>query len=133
MPSREEWERVHALILERKRTRGTFWDRLHEGTHWLDGDGKLWKLENMRPDHRRNVLAHLEKRAKGLKSQYEWSLLRGPQPHGDAACDAFDAGMTQLMEQKPITWLNEQPLVIRLRELIAEDDMQNATWGGAQK
>lgn len=47
-------------------------------------------------------------------------LVTGPQPSGDAACDAFDSVVAEVLEMRPVTWLYSMPFVENLERLIRE-------------
>jgi hypothetical protein len=88
---------------------------------WHPKNANPIRLQAMAPSHRRNLLAWLRRRAPRLKESTAWSYLTGPGPSGDMACDAFDRELDELDAQDPQAWLAEQPLVIRLANLIAAD------------
>lgn len=93
---------------------------LFQDEHWTpDGEHAL-RLDLMTQRHLSNVLEMLRRNAKGLKLHYEIEMCLGPQPQGDAACDAFDSGMDQLNRTPDLEWLNSTPLVNRLRVLTGE-------------
>lgn len=87
---------------------------------WTTGDGETIALEDMEPRHRRNVLAWLEKRAEALKLADDLSLCSVVGPSGDAASDMFEMSVGQQFEMSAAEWLEEQPLVIALRDLESE-------------
>jgi hypothetical protein len=95
--------------------------QLEQDEVWVDADLNTHRLEDLTPRHRGAILRWLERRAEDLQTSDGLSLLSGPMPSGDAACDLFDAGMRELAEQDSAEWLAEQPLVQRLRALDDED------------
>jgi hypothetical protein len=95
--------------------------RLHQGEMWVAQDGRALPLVDMDPDHRRNLLAWLRRNAKRLKWSEEMSLCLGPQPSGDAASDCFDAMLDRLAATPAAEWIEDLPLVARLRELVDAD------------
>lgn len=96
--------------------------RLDQDELWRTSDGRELLLEDMDPDHLRNVLAMLVRNAESLKAAAEWAILLGPQPDGDMACDAFDAMSDEVFEATAPRWLNSKPLVIRLRAMVVADE-----------
>lgn len=93
-------------------------EKLDQGKVWQTADGRTLLLEEMTPRHRRNLLAWLERNATGLKFHYELAFaLSGSGPNGEAAQDAFDDAVDGLMRQSDEEWLEDLPLVQRLREL----------------
>ena len=93
------------------------YEMLDQNKVWIDGQGVTHELKTMDPMHRDNVLAWLERRVDSLKAGYEFRLLMGPQPGGDAASDCFDAAMDELMDMSDEEWFEELPLVRKLRKL----------------
>jgi hypothetical protein len=83
---------------------------------WIE-DGKLIPLKELQPQHRRNLIAYLERNAEKLKWSFELAMLSGLQPSGDMACDAFDSEMEKLERTSGIDWLNGLPLMIELRRI----------------
>lgn len=102
--------------------RTTLVERLNQSEFWYTADGRAIRPADMEPQHRQNTIAWLERHAQSLHFQYTWSLIHGPQPSGEMACDAFDSMLDELEEQDPLEWLNEQPLMQALRQ--AEADAQ---------
>lgn len=94
---------------------------LYQDERWTTRDGKTLALEDMTPEHRRNLLAMLRRRADSYKLSAQMSLAYGMQPSGDAACDAFDAMCDEIGRTPAAQWLEELPLVERLRELVGAD------------
>jgi hypothetical protein len=95
--------------------------RLYQAEVWVAQDGRELPLTAMTPEHRRNLLAFLRRNAARLKLSAEWDLALGPQPSGDAASDCFDSMCDQIARTPAAEWLEEQPLVGRLRELVEAD------------
>lgn len=98
----------------------TFWGYLFQDREWRSGDGRVNRLKDLDPRHRRNLIAWLERRAARLKMAYEFSLATGPQPSGEMACDAFESEQAVLWETGDQEWLNSTPLMIRLRKIEAK-------------
>lgn len=104
---------------ERRRNRRqhrSLLDHLEQVTYW-NGE----RLRSMEPEHKRNLLAWLMKHADSLKTAEENRFMSGPMPSGDAATDGFDDVMGELLDKDSHEWLDEKPLVVRLRELIRAD------------
>jgi hypothetical protein len=95
-------------------------DLLYQDKLWIDGECRTLTLKEMKPAHRRNLIAWLERKAERIKNAYEWSLACGPQPSGEMASDAFEQEQAALWEQSGIDWLNETPLMIELRRREAK-------------
>jgi hypothetical protein len=91
---------------------------LEQDVWWITKDKRAVRIEEMSESHVNNLYAFLLRRADMLKQRYEFNLIRGPQPSGDAACDAFDTGMSELFEQSASEWLLEQPLMKKLGQLV---------------
>jgi hypothetical protein len=102
---------IHALLAQ---------DQVWQPKDPIDGKPVI-ALPDMLPSHRRNLYAFLHRRADLLKFKHELAMVSGPGPSGDMACDAFDHEMTALFDIPPRVWLDGQPLMRRLRELITAD------------
>lgn len=93
---------------------------LAQDVYW-EAEKRPVLIDQMTPAHVHNLLAWLERRASKLHEGYIFRVLISASgdygPRGDMACDAFDHGIEQLDRTAPETWLNEQPLVKKLREL----------------
>lgn len=90
---------------------------LDQAETWTSNDGREQRIEEMDPRHRRNVINWLVRNAEGLKAGEEMLMCTGPQPSGDAACDAFDGELSRLMEMDAQDWLDAKPLMRRLRKV----------------
>lgn len=97
------------------------YDLLDQDVIWESKDGKTLLVEQMAPAHIHNLLAWFERRAPAIKSRYDLRFaLSGAEPlgpSGDMTCDAFESACDELWETPPLVWLNEQPLIKKLREL----------------
>lgn len=91
-------------------------DRLRNGEVWTDANGRTHKITRMDRRHAANVIRFIERHADRLHDGACWDTIFWPIPRGDAASDAVDDAISQLYEVTPLEWLNEQPLVIALRE-----------------
>lgn len=99
------------------RKRMPIWQTLQQDVIWTAADGVTLHLEEMTPEHRRRLLKWLERHAESLKTQYLWHFFGVTGPSGEAAQDAFESAMDELERQPALDWLNEQPLVKRLRAI----------------
>jgi hypothetical protein len=97
------------------------YELLDQDKIWLTKEGKFLLIDNMAPAHIHNLLAWFERRAFKLKQVYELAMVisgSGPLgPSGDMACDAFDSECEELWNTPELVWLNEFPLIQKLREL----------------
>lgn len=87
---------------------------LEQDVWWKPKDGDPVRVEEIDDRWRGNLIRFLERRAERLKFKYELSLITGPQPSGDMACDAFDSACSALFDQSALEWLRDQPLYRRL-------------------
>lgn len=95
---------------------------LEQDEMWWPREGPPIRLTDMGPRHRRNTLAMIRRGAAATKFAYEISLLSGPMPDPDSmAADMVDEGLRQLAEQDSAEWIEEQPLVAQLANLVALD------------
>jgi hypothetical protein len=94
---------------------------LYQAEVWTTKDGREIALGDMTPEHRRNLLAWIRRRAEQLKWSAELRICAGPGPSGDAASDCFDAIFDEMLRTPAAEWIEEQPLVARLRELVDAD------------
>jgi pyrroloquinoline quinone (PQQ) biosynthesis protein C len=93
------------------------YERLQNDKVWVAGDGVQYRIEDMAPRHRENLMNWLTRNAPSIKAQYEMSLIRVMQPGGDAANDAFDKALDDLYQKDARKWMFEQPLFKRLYEV----------------
>lgn len=94
--------------------------RLHQSARWAyrDDDGRLHcaRLNEMTPEHRRNVLRWLRDRATQLHAQqidYHHREIRRGRDYAEIVAD-----IGTLKRTPPGAWLDETPLVRRLAELV---------------
>jgi hypothetical protein len=69
------------------------------------------RIEHMDHEHRLALLAFLRRNAARYKLHADWAMASGPQPSGDAACDAFEAACDQLWGTPDDEWIEGRPLV----------------------
>lgn len=97
-------------------------DLLRQDEWWRPFEKPPVRLVDMTVSHRRNLVAWLERRAFSLHLQESFRnamIAVSPiGPGGDMACDAFDSMSMEHDRKDPREWLDEQPLVQKLRELI---------------
>lgn len=115
-----EWTEQEMAYLRRQEILHSKRDVLSQDEVWYPKTGDPIRVDEMSLRYKKNVLAFLERRAPTLKAAYEWRMIAGPQPSGDAAQDAFDSAMGELFEMQPIKWLYRTPLVERLEQLVRE-------------
>jgi hypothetical protein len=95
---------------------------LDQRVWWRPKDAEPLRLEEMEPSHRAHLLAFLRRNAGRYKRGAEWSFLGSiGGHHGDMAGDMLDSIMDELLETKPQNWIEQQPLVKRLRKLVKRD------------
>lgn len=105
---------------------GTLVERRHQNSlrdaeRWTDQDGITWRLVDMAPSHRRNLLAMLRRRAESLAWNECLTMLRwvrdddigGPGPD-------FDSLLDDMLDHAS-EWLETTPLIKRLRVLVDLD------------
>jgi hypothetical protein len=91
---------------------------LEQDIWWKPKEKPPLRIEDMEQGHIQNLHAFLLRRAPQLKLRYEMRMFSGPQPSGDAACDAFDDGMSELWRQSPEDWILLYPLMKKLAQLV---------------
>jgi hypothetical protein len=85
-------------------------DLLFQQEWWQPQRGPAVRILDMTDTHRWHTLRWLERRAASLKEAVAWSYATGPQPSGDAACDAFEWALLELDRTEPLTWLRSTEL-----------------------
>jgi hypothetical protein len=101
--------------------RPPLFEQLDQDETWTDSSGTTWRLEDMEPSHRQNLLAWFHRNAARLQAEDESAWLGGSLP--SVGTVAFDMVMGDVMSGLGMTaqeWLEEQPLIERLRELEAD-------------
>lgn len=89
-------------------------DTLKQDEMWYAQDGMPFRLTDMEPSHRFNVLAFLSRRAKNLMAHRDWQELLG------APDEIIDQWAHQI-DEDPQKWLARQPLVQELVRLCRID------------
>lgn len=90
---------------------------LNQGDYWVDIAGHRWKLEEMAPSHRRNVLLMLRRNAAAIELRDAIACLDSiPAVRGELAQEA-EAEYHDWRGTHPDEWLESTPLVRRLVEL----------------
>jgi len=87
---------------------------------WVDRLGTEMTLEQMTPDHRRNLLNLLEKNAENLHFRVGLRL-SSYSPQGEMASDDVDRMIDQHMDTDPVVALSQYPLIQRLRTMVSQD------------
>lgn len=111
----------------------TVLDMLEQGDWWRSAKG--WqRVEYMSPDHKRNLLRWLERRAASLHDQHVmngyWALSR---VGGEAAYESIENELEQAEHTAPEKWLREQELVIALNAEIQQDNRDQRNWEETQQ
>ena len=93
-------------------------DMLDQDQWWRTRDGATMRLEDMEPEHRANLIKLLRRRAVSYHDAAAFRLACWADgEHGDAAHDALESAMREAEQERPTRWLEEQPLMRRLRQL----------------
>lgn len=96
---------------------------------WTPRHGAETKLEDLTVGHRANLLAWLERNARSLQAGEVLEFLSGTQPNPDSEAGSMVlSGIMSYATMDPEEWLSEQPLVIRLRKLVKQDELSTAGW-----
>lgn len=102
----------------------TLLEVLEQDGVWIDNEGTRHLVGLMTLRHKVNVLRWLEQRVEMIKFmadlQFACMIASPFGPRGDAAQDALDAAQMEMLETEPLDWLNEQPLVVRLRADVGD-------------
>jgi hypothetical protein len=100
-----------------------YYDILDQDEIWRDANGVVHQLVDMAPSYRANVIGFLKRRAEELLEGWvRLHYLSGAGPQGELAQDAFDAELTGHAKAQPQDWLEQRPLVRRLRSLNAQEE-----------
>jgi hypothetical protein len=112
-----EWEEDEKAYVEERYQRylNRIENLITQDEFWVNREGERILLKDMSCRYKANVHNFLLKRAAHIEFKYAFSFATGPQPSGDAACDAFDYAMQQHMdhvvEVGAEQWLREMPLL----------------------
>jgi hypothetical protein len=82
---------------------------IDQGEWWQPKVGPMVRIATMTDTHRLHLMRWLERRAPSMATLMMWNMASGPQPSGDAACDAFEAEM-DLLQDHPVEWLHTTEL-----------------------
>jgi hypothetical protein len=86
-------------------------------------DGTAYKIAEMALQHKRNLLAYLQRNADGLKMKEEWALISGfGADLSDGIADALDQIQGEMESTPSGKWLRKLPLVKALRKSIKADE-----------
>lgn len=98
---------------------------LEQNVWWRPKGAEPIKLKAMEPSHRYHLLNWLRRNAVRFKNAADWGMvgsMTGPMgPGGDMAMDAVERIADEMFETSPADWIEQQPLVIRLRKLVGRD------------
>jgi hypothetical protein len=99
---------------------------LEQRTWWRPKGAEPALLTALAPSHRAHLLAFLRRNAALYKRVDELAFIRtttGPSgPQGDMSRDTVDREMTELLDTTPQVWIEQRPLVKRLRRLVRRDE-----------
>lgn len=97
---------------------------LKQRVWWRPKDSEPARLVDLAPSHRAHLLAFLRRNAAHYKDASEWGLINSidGSHHGDVAGDALDSMVDELMGTSPQDWIEQRPLVKRLRKLVKNDE-----------
>lgn len=113
-----EWDDEEKAFLadaaERRRRR----EVLQQDEVWFDSLGREIQLTEMSMRYKKRVVAFLERRAPMLKLRYELRFMVSVDQMSEASQDAIGCEFDRILEQRPTTWLFQQPLLVRLERLI---------------
>jgi hypothetical protein len=98
---------------------------LEQEEMWYGQDGYPYRIAEMETSHVYNVVNFLVRRAKALKERYEWRMAQfAATLGGEMAQDDADRAMRRLIDQAAEDWLENMPLMERLRrELKLRDSI----------
>jgi len=66
--------------------------------YWVTKDGQRLRIREIEDSHLVNILRLLRRNCEKRRKLAETQMFCGPGPRGDAACDAFDAELDQIMD-----------------------------------
>lgn len=89
---------------------------LYQDEFWQPEYGPMVRVADMTDTHRWHTSRWLLRRANPLAHLFTWSMVMGPQPSGDAACDAFEHEILAV-EREPEAWIRRT----RLFEALVAD------------
>lgn len=86
---------------------------------WLTRDHRRLYVHEMSAEHRKSLLAWLERQASKWHARWISEMLKvySLPIHGEYAELAKDAEFDQLLEETAVDWMARQPFVKRLREM----------------
>lgn len=93
-----------------------------EDAPWTTQDGRELTLGEMTLDHRRNLLAYLERHAALYKYRYELQMATRPLPTAEMARDSVEDALTELLEKDALEWLRETPLYRCLASITSDPE-----------
>lgn len=90
----------------------SMYDLLEQSEWWVTRDGQKLRLKDMAPSHRTNTLALLRRNVIYLHLTHVSSPIFN---------DAPDSVINELTEEDSAAWLEKQPLIRRLRNMVEAD------------
>lgn len=102
---------------------------LDQNTIWITADRMPIKLVDMDPDHRRNTLAMLRRKAAYQMKAYLFCEIRDLQRFGGPP-DGYDETDYGMITDSPEAWIERRPLVIELARLVRKDQLDSNTVDG---
>lgn len=138
-----EWEPDEIAYVEERarRARRALSRQVMQGERWLPKDGRDLAVEELTPEHRRHVLAFIERHASAIgRSVWSDMLNSAAAMGGEHATDAVESLAEEVHESlladpTGLTWIRETPLHLRLTELEAATRRRSAaaTLGWARR
>lgn len=96
-------------------------DLLVQDEHWITGDGRTLRLNDMDPAHLRFALAFCRRYAATLHYDVETALLFEPESDVEGEWFWRDALLRQHQGTAPEVWIDDTPLVRRLVALVPRE------------
>ncbi|MGW0033046.1 hypothetical protein ACWDXD_24920 [Streptomyces sp. NPDC003314] len=71
---------------------------LFQSTWWHDRDGSVWRLDELDAMRCTRILGFITSHETETGTRLVWEATNGPEPSGDVASDAYDRGLSELVD-----------------------------------
>lgn len=91
-------------------------DLLFQSTWWQDEHQALWRLDELSTVRCGRIYRFIARQEDGVAEQLAWEATRAPEPTAEVAFDAYDRGLSALLETVSETgWIHRAELMTALR------------------
>lgn len=121
-----EWFEFGQAVMPHFASYVSLYNRCCQESNWKTREGETLALKEMASSHRENLIRWLERRAKGIHKAAILCMSLDLDLHdgGDMAHDSIEEDLNTLYDVDPIEFLRDLPLMRKLVQLQAQEDVR---------